>query len=242
MVENKFIFYGVRGSYPVPSPRTVKYGGNTSSILVEAGSDTIVLDAGTGIVNIGRYLTQERPEKKHIDIFLTHYHMDHIQGIPFFEPVFNKDYTINIYCDESPTLPLGETILSLFNKPLSPIGNAGIKAHFNFIPLNTDKVGTVKIGTHLSVDFCKEHLHPEAGVLLYRVNIDGMRLVYATDVESVNGFAEEHIRFIDGADILIHDTMYFDEDYYDPDFPKTGFGHSTVSMAVQNAIKGNVKN
>lgn len=241
MEENRLIFYGVRGSYPVPDRSTAKYGGNTTSILLEAGDEPIILDAGTGIINIGKYLLKTKPRRKKIDLFLTHLHSDHIQGLPFFDPVFDKEYEINIYCDETRQTPLKKSIFTLFNHPLSPIGNGGIKARMNFITLNMNPKDTVLIGKKIAVEYIKEHSHPCSGVLLYRVTIGGQRIVFATDVESANGFAKEHLDFIKGADILIHDSMYFDADYSSPGFPKKGFGHSTVSMAVSNAIAGEVK-
>lgn len=241
MVENTFTFYGVRGSYPVPDPTALKHGGNTSCLMFEAGEDIVILDSGTGIINAGKYLLKNKPNRKHIDIFLTHYHSDHIQGLPFFGPVFNKDYTINIYCDEGKDTPLEDTIYSLFNQPLSPIGNAGIKAVLNFIPLNAVHPQPYYIGENIRLEYIKEATHPTAGVLFYKITIGGKQLVYATDIESPNGFSPAHIEFIKGVDILVHDSMYFDDDYNDPGFPKNGFGHSTVSMAVNNAIKGTVK-
>ncbi len=240
MVENKFIFYGVRGSYPVPSIHTAHYGGNTASILVEAGADIIILDAGTGIINIGKQLRENYPQRKHIDIFLTHLHIDHIQGIPFFEPVFDRQYVITIHSNQTPDTPLEKTIFALFNQPLSPIGNAGIKARIEFNVLDTVLPRPVAIGPHIILTYIKDPLHPTAGVLFYKVTIGGKHLVYATDVESPDGFSAEHVAFIEKADVLIHDSMYFEWDYFSPAFSKKGFGHSTVSMAVANAIRGKV--
>ena len=97
MQETKLVFYGVRGSYPVPDKKVIKYGGNTASILIEADNESIILDAGTGIINIGKYLLTVNPQRKKINLFLTHLHNDHIQGLPFFDPVFDKEYEINIY-------------------------------------------------------------------------------------------------------------------------------------------------
>ena len=241
MEESKLIFYGVRGSYPVPGKDVVKYGGNTTSILIEAGDDFIILDAGTGIINIGKYLLETKPHRKKINLFLTHLHSDHIQGLPFFDPVFDNEYEINIYCNETPKTPLEDTILTLFKQPLSPIENDGIKAKFNFFILDVDHRETIRIGEKIGVEYIKENSHPLAGVLLYRITIDDKRIVFATDVESPGGFAKEHMDFINGVDILIHDSMYFDSDYHSPESPKKGFGHSTVSMAVGNAVKAGVK-
>lgn len=235
------IFYGVRGSYPVPDKKVAKYGGNTASILIESDNDSIILDAGTGIINLGTHLRENKPKLKKIDIFLTHLHIDHIQGLPFFDPVFDKEYVINIHCNETEKNPLEKTIYSLFNQPLSPIGNNGIKATLNFRILNTDHPGTIRVGETIALEYIKDDFHPLAGVLLYRIAAGERRIVYATDVESPRGFSREQREFVRGADILIHDSMYFDADYYSPTFPKKGFGHSTVSMAVENAIATGVK-
>ena len=237
----KLVFYGVRGSYPVSDKSVNKYGGNTACVLIETNRQFVILDAGTGIINGGKKLFKNNPKNKTINLFLSHLHIDHIQGIPFFDPVFDPTYEINIYSDQTPHTPLADTIYSLFNQPLSPIGNDGIKATMNFHILDTNKRETVRVSNDISVDYFKEQFHPLAGVLLYKVSIAGVHIVYATDVESPQGFSPKQLEFIKGADILIHDSMYFNADYESPSFPKKGFGHSTVSMAVENAIKGEVK-
>ncbi len=236
MKDFKFIFFGVRGSYTVSNKHVAKYGGNTASVLVESDNRVIILDAGTGLITAGNYLLQNKPKLKKIDIFISHLHIDHIQGIPFFEPVFDPQFEINFYCNESPKAPLEKTIFSLFNLPLSPIGNEGIKAKINFNILDVDLKKTVHIDKTFAVDFIKEN-HPISGVLIYRVSVGKKFIVYATDVESPNGFSPETTAFISGADVLIHDSMYFDHDYYSPHHPTAGYGHSTVTMAVQNAIR-----
>lgn len=241
MQETKLVFYGVRGSFPVPDKMMSKYGGNTSCLLIDNNCQPLILDAGTGIINIGKYLLNSKPQQKKINLFLTHLHIDHILGLPFFDPVFDESYEINIYCDQTPKTPLEDTIYSLFNQPLSPISNEGIKATLNFTILNTDHRETIRVGENIAVDYIKEKRHPLSGVLFYCITVKGKRIVYATDVESADGFGREQLDFIRGADILIHDSMYFDSDYSSSTHPKTGFGHSTVSMAVENAIRGEVK-
>ena len=241
MKDSTFVFYGVRGSYPVPSGRTLKYGGNTPSMLIENGDDIVIFDAGTGIIELGRDLMENHPHQKRIDIFVSHLHIDHIQGFPFFDPIYDGGYEINIYCDETPDTPLEKTFYSLFNKPISPIGNDGIKAAINFIILDVETRVSIPVGETIVVDYIKEPFHPRAGVMFYRVSIGDSRLVYATDVESPEGMAPEHIEFITGADVLIHDTMYFEDDYHSKEHCKVGYGHSTVPMAVANAKKGKIK-
>ncbi len=241
--EAKLVFYGVRGSYPVPRQDVCKYGGNTASILFERDDNIVILDAGTGIINIGAYLKKSKPHVKKVDIFISHLHSDHIQGIPFFEPVFDPQFEINIYCDdlENQKINFRDTVYSLFVQPLSPISIEGIKAKLNFISLDTGNAKPIVIDEGFTVEYLKEHEHPLAGVILYRVTVDGARVVYATDVETPGGFEGEYLAFIRDVDIMIHDSQYFDHEYYSTETPRKGFGHSTVSMAARNAGKAGVK-
>lgn len=239
--DTKFVFFGVRGSRPVADKRVNKYGGNTSSILVEKGDKIIILDAGTGIINIGNYLQGKKPEIKKIDIFLTHFHFDHILGLPFFDPFFNEEYEINIYSDSYDNSSSKDVILTIFNQPYSPISNEGIKAGINFIELDVKKEKAIAIDDSIIVEYQKDNSHPRCGVLIYKLDIAGKSIVYATDVETPGGFKKDTLDFIRGADVLIHDSQYFDSHYDSKENPKKGFGHSSVSMAVNNAKRGNVK-
>jgi ribonuclease BN (tRNA processing enzyme) len=241
MQDAHFYFFGVRGSYPVPGNRVVQYGGNTSSILLIRGEKIVIFDAGTGIINIGNFLKSNDINGRHLDIFLTHLHLDHIQGLPFFNPVFNSEYDIDIYCPDYHNIKVENTILSFFNNPISPISNKGIKAKLNIIELPLKKGKKIKLDPDMSVDYIKEDSHPLSGVFLYKLSVNGQKIVYATDVESPRGFEEPVVDFIRGSDILIHDSQYFNDDYFDETNPKKGFGHSTCLMAAQNALKCQVK-
>jgi len=235
MPDVNFIFFGVRGSYPVPDCRVTQYGGNTASLLVEKGDKIVVFDAGTGIINIGNYLNTQKPHVRSLDIFLTHFHIDHIQGLPFFEPCFSSDFMIRIYGCPYDNMAFKDIILSLFNQPYSPISSKGIKAKLHFVELYPDKPQPLSLGDGLEVGFHKENSHPLSGVLIYRLGDGQKSLVYATDVESPQGFSGQTLDFVRGADVLIHDSQYFDAHYDSPGNSRRGFGHSTVSMAVNNA-------
>lgn len=239
--ELKFIFYGVRGSWPVADRKVNKYGGNTSSILVEKDDKIIILDAGTGIINIGNYLKEEKPGIKKLDIFLTHFHFDHILGLPFFEPFFNEEFEINIYSEPFINKSSKDIILTIFNRPYSPISSKGIKAKINFIELDGKKRKTISFTNGIAIDYKKENSHPQCGVLIYKLAVKGKSLVYATDVETPGGFKKDILDFIKGADVMIHDSQYFDTHYNAKDNPKKGFGHSSVSMAINNAKLAKVK-
>lgn len=241
-MDDEYIqFYGVRGSYPVPSPRVAHYGGNTSSILVSREESLLIFDAGTGIINIGRDIEKTGSGRKRIDICLTHLHMDHIQGLPFFKPVFDPDYRINIFCPNFPDVDVEDFIYSLFNDPISPISDQGIKAKMNITKLPLNKVGSFDLERGASIAYIKEDSHPLSGVLIYKLSIDDRHLVYATDVESPDGFNDETINFIRGSQVLIHDSQYFESDYHNKTHSRIGFGHSTCSMAVRNGLSCEVE-
>jgi ribonuclease BN (tRNA processing enzyme) len=237
MPELTLTFFGVRGSYPVSARQFDTYGGNTSSLLFETSDTLIIFDAGTGIINAGRHLLGERSDLKKITIFLTHLHIDHIIGLPFFAPVFNSEYEIDIYCPAYPGISLPSTIHSLFLPPLSPITLDGIKARFRFhdIPLNqSNRFG---FAPDLQVESIDHNDHPLLGVMMYKLSFRGKKIVFATDIESPAGFNDRLTSFIQGADILIHDSQYLEKDYNHPQYPKKGYGHSTVSMATHNAFQ-----
>ena len=236
-----FWFYGVRGSYPVADKQVARFGGNTSSILVQCEENIIVLDAGTGIIKIGNQLEAMGVPEKRVDIFLTHLHLDHIQGLPFFTPLFDDRYEINLYCPDLEDIQVEDVIYSFFNDPVSPISNNGIKAKFKINKLRLFRNNTVAIGEKVTVDYQKEDSHPLSGVLLYKLTVNSHSLVYATDVESPTGFTDDVRKFVRDCTILIHDSQYFNSDYFDPRASKQGFGHSTYSMAVENALKCGVE-
>jgi len=239
MDELKFTFYGVRGSYPVSNRKFIKFGGNTASLLFESENEIFIIDAGTGIVNAGDYI-QNKGHIRKVNIFLTHLHIDHIMGLPFFNPLYNKDMEINIYCFKYPDFDYKEKIFSLFNQPLSPISPKGILANVNFFTFGDNTETKVRINKSTEVNCIKEDLHPKSGVLIYKVDFFDKKIVFATDIESPDGFSDRQIDFIKDADILIHDAQYTIEDYENKINPKTGYGHSTVDMAVNNALRMNV--
>jgi ribonuclease BN (tRNA processing enzyme) len=240
--EMSLTFFGVRGSCPVPGKSTQRYGGNTSSLLFEIADQTVLFDAGTGIIQAGRYLSQRLEAGGKIHLFLTHLHIDHIQGLPFFKPFYNPQVEIIIHCPEIPGGSFRHAIEALFLPPYSPITLKGIKASLSFRPLDMNPgKNFIQLDSDIIVSHIKHDSHPRLGVSIYQLAHGGRRVVYSTDVESPDGFDAAIRHFIHGADILVHDSQYLDRDYFNAANPRISYGHSTVLMAVRNAEQCRVK-
>ncbi len=259
-------FWGVRGSYPVPGAGTTKYGGNTACIEIRNDKHLVILDAGTGVIPLGDHLLKSfngklaRGEKLHVTVLLTHTHHDHIQGLPFFKPAYHSFCTLHIF---GPQL-LGENLETSLSDIMQPkycpvrleemssekiIANMAETDRLVFhqsgeAPLH-QRNGAVRpdtvSNTDLVVTALKSYAHPKDGVFIFKVAMNGKKIVYATDIEGYTGGDSRLINFAKDADILIHDAQYERGEYTDPTTPKQGFGHSTVDMACEVAEKANVE-
>lgn len=220
--------WGCRGSLAVPGPDTVRHGGNTSCVEVELADGTLlVLDAGTGVRPLGLRLAEhERP----IHILLTHLHFDHLEGLGFFLPIWSAGREVHIWGPRSPVHSLEERIARYFSPPLFPMDIHDIPADLNFHDTREEPwtIGGAKIEAQPV-----SHPGPTLG---YRVSADGASLTYIPDHEPalagdlealppewLSGFA-----IADRADVLLHDSQYFEAEYE----TKVGWGHSSVAAAV----------
>ncbi len=234
MSDFSFTCYGVRGSYPVAGAEFLKYGGNTSCLLCSTPDTNLILDAGTGIINLGRQLLAGRNMDREIHIFISHYHMDHIQGLPFFLPLYEPGCRVVIHAPPNPDSDGGSPLIHLFSSPLSPIGWESIKADVEFCGLKAGNVVPLSKTTRVETAFSATH--PRDGIWLFRVGVNESSLVYATDVEFPLGMDAGIQRMCRETDVLVHDAQYLDNEYFDTSRPRKGFGHSTVSMAARDAI------
>lgn len=229
----KVRFWGVRGSFPSPGTRTTHYGGNTSCIQVLTGSDIIVCDAGTGIRDLGLTLNH-KPATIHL--FLTHTHWDHIQGFPFFNPIYRRGYRLNIYGPRAFHKSVKETLMVQMDHSFHPVSVAELAARLNFRDLDEEEltVGKVRVAT-------KVMNHPITSVA-YRFTQGEKKIVYTGDHEPYSGPGHERktreiVRFISGADLLIADATYTDKEYR----TKKGWGHSPISYTMDLAAQAGVK-
>jgi phosphoribosyl 1,2-cyclic phosphodiesterase len=227
----KIRFWGTRGSIPTPGQRTVRYGGNTACVEVrDASGALLILDAGTGLRELGLHLAQNGKSHLEIDLFISHLHWDHIQGIPFFRPAYDPKNHLRIYAPVHPQ-PLKELLGMGMDDPFFPVDLDAVPAKIDMEEIPS---GGGKTVGHFKVKAVKVH-HP-APALAYRVEADGAAVVYATDTEDpFSGKDNPVVELAADADVLVHDAQYLDDDY------KKGFGHSTVATAVDVAIRARVK-
>ncbi len=229
--------WGARGSIPTPGAETARYGGNTSCVQVElADGSMIVLDAGTGIRPLGLKLPAPgRP----LHILLTHLHLDHIQGLMFFAPMFNPKAEIIVWGPQAPEAPLRDRIARYLSAPLTPVEVRELPCDVSFRECEATE-WTIGGAT---VRACSvTHRGPTLG---YRIEEAGASLAYIPDHEpglgaSLDTLEDEWISGLEiarDADVLFHDTQYADEEY-----PRhLGWGHSSVSDALRFARRANVR-
>jgi phosphoribosyl 1,2-cyclic phosphodiesterase len=219
-------FWGVRGSIACPGPATLRYGGNTSCVEVRAGDRLIVLDAGTGLLALGDRLLSRR-KTVDVDILLTHFHLDHVCGLPFFAPLFAQGHAVRIWAG-TPAAALSEVVRTLVSPPLFPAGPSSFKAavsYRGFMP--GDAIG---IGGGLRVETAALD-HPD-GAVGYRLDIGRASLAYVTDTEiGPDPIEEGMVRLARGADLLIVDCTYTQAEIVS----RRGWGHATWADAVRLA-------
>jgi phosphoribosyl 1,2-cyclic phosphodiesterase len=228
-------FWGVRGSYPTPGPSTVGVGGNSSCVEIVAGEHTLVLDAGTGLIGLGRALVRRAAEPT-VHIFLSHLHHDHLEGLRFFAPLYRAEWSCHVYgaAGGAPNT-LAKLLAQIMSPRLFPVSLSQVPARLWI--RNLKERERLTFGSTAPTDVVARYsgAHPKVGVTLYRVSRNGRSVVYASDVESSKGGFEDVLSLARGADVLIHDAQYTDEEYYGGHLNKTGWGHSTVRMAAEVA-------
>lgn len=234
----KIKIWGARGSIPAPGPETMTYGGNTSCVEVTlSDGSTLILDAGTGIRNLGLALPRiERP----VHILLTHLHLDHIQGLMFFAPLFRPESEVTIWGPASPEASLCDRVARYISAPLAPVEVRELPSHVSFREADQLEwqIGPARIRAQ-SVN----HRGPTLG---YRIEDGDCSLCYIPDHEPglgtplaeldddwISGFGLAH-----GASLLIHDCQYTDEEYRQ----HIGWGHCAVGDALEFARRARVRN
>ncbi|HEV8131467.1 MAG TPA: MBL fold metallo-hydrolase [Acidobacteriota bacterium] len=238
-------FWGVRGSTPTPQIENLSYGGNTACLEVRLPTNEIfIFDGGTGVRNLGISLVEEFKERKLSATFLlTHYHWDHIQGIPFFAPLYAgaNEFTFYSFRRARPgrkgdAEPYYDTVREMLEgqmkNPYFPINFAFLPSKRDFREIHRDPIKFGNLNVH---PFPLNH--PQ-GALGYRIESEGAVIVYASDLEHGHRELDSTLReFAQNADILIYDSQYTPEEYEQ----RKGWGHSTWLEATKVANDSRVK-
>src|SRR5512135_2549741 len=247
----KLKFWGVRGSIPSPGEATVRYGGNTTCIEIRTdNNELIVLDGGTGIFPLAQTLLKELPVTAHI--FNTHSHWDHIQGLPFFIPIFIPGYLIKLYGAFDPVSGEGPDRVMNVQMQYSyfPVREAEMKSRFEYVNVIPNE--TIAVGAAIIKPILLNHPVVNFG---YRIDCNGKSIFFTGDHEphfniydaGDDGYAEYQalieeqrlsiVEAIRGVDVVIADSSYTQEEYQS----KKGWGHGTFDSCIQLAKDAGAK-
>ena len=218
-------FWGVRGTMPCTDPELAGYGGNTPCLEIRCGGHTLVFDGGSGATALGNHLIEE-----HIvdfDIFLTHAHFDHVNGLPFFPPFFRNNTKARLWTGDLEGKQSTKQLVSdLMKRPFLPITPDIFNADIDYRDFST---GDTLSPTPDIVIRTTALNHP-GGCVGYRIDYSGRSICYISDTEHVPGEIDSNIAtLVQGADIMIYDATYTEEEYK----PCRGFGHSTWQEGVK---------
>ncbi len=260
-------FRGVRGSYPLANKDYLKYGGNTSCVEVNVGGHLIIIDAGTGLIELGNELMKEHIssgaslyERKPVEatMLLSHIHQDHIQGFTFFRPSHVPTTKLNVFGAANYNENLADELAQLLFTKSFPLDLGDIGANLNIFDVNeTDciilddsgmAVKRIVTGDELVpkdgevvISSYKSYAHPQDGVIIYKIAYKNKSMVYASDKESYLGGDKKLSVFARNCDLLIHDSQYTTDDYLNSYSPKQGYGHSTFDMAIDSQKQSGAK-
>jgi len=231
----KVDFWGVRGTFPVSGRDKLKYGGHTICASIQTSEEEVVIiDAGTGIKVLGDKLTQEREEEPlDISLFLTHFHLDHIIGLPFFAPLYSEKTVITFYAP-SPPQETEKLLRKIMSGRFFPVDfqETRSKKIFKIAPKKNFK----KWGLEFSSCFLR---HPQ-GSIAYKIEDKEGSIIFATDTEQPEeGIDQRLVSFAHGVDMLIYDATFTPEEY---ESGKRGWGHSTWLEGTKIAREARVQN
>lgn len=236
-------FWGTRGSIPVPGEHTARYGGNTSCVEVRsAAGTTVIIDCGTGLRALGEQWMAAKKQPQHAYVLLGHTHWDHIQGLPFFLPFFTPGDEWDVYGPKGLSCSIKDILSGQMQYSYFPVGMGHFTAiiHYHDLLEGEFYLNDIKVQV--------KYLNHTALTCGFRLEADGCVVVYSCDQEpyvveaaygdtELTGLDMEHAEFARGADLLIHDAQYTEEEYR----KKVGWGHSTAEYACKVAQVAKVK-
>ena len=228
-------FWGVRGSLASPGPHALETGGNTSCVEVRCGDETIIFDCGTGLRALGQALAADGPVRA--SIFVSHYHWDHIAGLPFFAPAYDPASELTIYGATRKGKNVRQILSGQMVDPYFPVDLGVFNARLRFVPLQDGGRAVMGAATVRAAE-----LNHPGGSLGYRLEHAGKVLVYATDFEHGTGADERLVELARDADLLIFDAQYTPAEY-EAAGPRSrrGWGHSTFAIGAEFAERAGAK-
>jgi phosphoribosyl 1,2-cyclic phosphodiesterase len=236
----KIRIWGCRGSITTPGLTTLRYGGNSTCVEIRSKKgQVIIIDAGSGVRNLGKALTQEK-EVTHIRFFFTHSHWDHLVGFPFFRPAYLDTFTITFCSGSHAQDSIRKYLTHQMEAPYFPVDFNLLKAKFDY---NCHRPNREPGNCHLDgLEACPVPLNHPNGGYGYKFIERGKTFVFLTDNEldfqHEGGLSRrQYLEFCRGADLLLHDAQYTEEEYK---FTR-GWGHSTMGQATDLAIEAGVK-
>ena len=225
----KLRFWGVRGSIPAPGPQTAEVGGNTTCLSLQFDGYILVFDAGTGIRQLGRYLEEKDRSFWRGNVFLTHYHWDHIQGLPFFEPALRSKNRFRIFAERKKGLSIEHILSEQMESPYFPVSLDALEGLVTFVELGHRS----EIEPLPGVTLRTIRLNHPNGALGFRVDGPEGSFCFITDHENpAENLSETVVNFARGVSVLIHDAQYSPEEKRGP---KAGWGHSSWEEAALTA-------
>ena len=240
-------FWGTRGSISTPGRSTEKYGGNTPCVSVQYEDTHIILDAGTGIRRLGLELVEKLKERKghlSLHLFLSHTHWDHIQGLPFFQAAYVEGTELVIYGSSNKEHFLESVLKGQMDMNYFPVGLSDMAADIKIREISDE---VIRLGP-VVVDWEEQVFHP-GGSVRYRLTAGDKKVAYATDVEldriyrpeimdpESAAFIRDYLDFIHGADLLIADGQYTEEEYRG----RVHWGHTSIPVIMDLARRAEVK-
>lgn len=227
-------FWGVRGSIPVPGFDTLKIGGNTTCVSIEHNGYTLVFDAGSGIRKLGQHLEENTHASSGGCIFLSHYHWDHIQGLPFFTPAFRAENRFHLFGERKKGVELQNILAEQMQTPYFPVSMDAQEGLVTFNEIRPDE--TLELSAGMNVRSIRLN-HP-GGAVGFRIDCPSGSVCIITDHEHSNdGIDAPVVEFARNADILIHEAPYDPEEKRGP---RNGWGHSSWEEAALTAKAADV--
>ena len=226
-------FWGVRGSIPVSGPDHLVFGGNTACVEIRCGGKQFIVDAGTGLIELGLAMKHDGSTDD-IEILLSHLHLDHVMGLPFFKPALMTGRTVRLSCGNLDGETAEKPLERLFSPPIFPVTLAQLPAK---VVYNGFKAGeTLTFPSGISVRTCPLQ-HP-SGATAYRFDHGGRSVCYVSDIEHGEPWPPaELLDFVNRADLVIYDAMFCETEYS----KCRGWGHSTIPAGVELCRRAGVK-